>query len=793
MGMSQRYWFWGYILCGLSLFSACYVVKNPPENEPFVVSLRVRNKTPHSNTQENLLVAKIKDKNDLNPLVNSYFGIKFLKSPPAFQENRIPLSIQHLQSELAYNGYFHSVVGYEMRTRFVKKKHRQKRKKSQTQIQERVYLTYRVNLGKPYYIKSLVYHIARPEIMRAFRREELAKIIIAKQEVFSIERVQAEISRILSIAQNIGFINLSEKHFDFALDTLHNQIIISDSVAVASVNKNRKERRELNVHIYLNVAAEDSAQVFKQYYLQNLYFFPDNKAGNTIANKATGQQIPNYRANFTPYQRVHINSERYSVLPLVLDKLNIMNPRHIFVQKDYNLTIKRFLQTNIWSLVNFKLDYRADTMLNGKLYGRFDLLAHMQKAKRFNANIELGLSLNTTPRTVLFALPNKTLVTGVKGALTIKNLFRTALQTQIIAHAGIETFLNFAPQISILLSEYSIDWLNHLPWLTPIDIFKHRKDIAKKTYFNLSAGLTDRLNFYNLQHLSFSYVWNVGVSKSNFEIALQPIQMSLTKLTKKPAFIVEEVHNRSLTHAFNQGFVAGIALSATKGIHYPNQPYDNSLVKFMVEESGLTWGFPLRYIKQDIYQYVRTELTFLHYHKFYKSSFVYRLLGGIGISFGGQQTLPFFKQFFAGGPNSMRAWNATRLGLGSSPLINFLSFKDRYGDLRLETNLEYRFNLLQADPVRIEGAVFTDIGNIWNRKLIEGESEGSVFHFGNLFRDLAVAGGAGIRLAMSFLVLRLDAALRLKDPIYAPSKQWINPENLHPRNIQLQIGLGYPF
>lgn len=800
MGMCQRNRFLGWINSILSLFlfsplflSSCYVVKNPPKDEPFVVSLQIKNKTPHSNAQENQLVAKIKEKNDLNPISNSYFGIKILKDPPAFQENKIAISIQHLQSELAYNGYFQSKVAYQMRMRKINKR--------KTGEEKRVYLTFKVYLGKPYYLNSLIYHIPRPEIMSAFKREVLPEIIIAKNEIFSIERVRDEISKILSTAHNIGFINLGEKHFDFALDTLQVPTKISENVIQVISNSVAKKSRKINVHIYLRVPKEDSAQAFKQYYLQNLYFFPDIQSDekNSFPSKSEKTfntiNLQDSLKGFQPYQGVYINpSGVYSVMPLVLDKLNIMNPRQLFVKKDYNLTLKQFLQTNIWSLVNFKPYYASDTVIKGRPYGRFDLVANLHKAKPFNANLELGLSLNTTPRTVLFALPNKTLVTGVKGSLTIKNLFRTALQTQIIARAGIETFLNFAPQISILLSEYSIDWLNHLPWLTPIDIFKHRKDIIKKTYFNLSTGLTDRLNFYSLQHLSFTYVWNVGVAKSHFEISLEPIHMSLTKLHKQSAFITEEEHNRSLTYAFNQGLVAGMLLSATKGVYYPNAPYDNSLFKIQIEESGMSWGFPLNYVEQDLYQYIRTEFTFLHYHKFYKSSLVYRFLVGVGISFKeSNPTLPFFKQFFVGGPNSMRAWNTTHLGLGSSPLINSLRFQDRYGDIRIETNLEYRFNLFKIDPVRIEGAVFSDIGNIWNRKLVPLEVEGSVFRFRNLYTDLAMAGGFGIRFAVSFLIFRLDTALRLKDPIYAPGKQWINTNNLNLKNIQLQIGLGYPF
>src|SRR5258708_29967708 len=48
-----------------------------------------------------------------------------------------------------------------------------------------------------------------------------------------------------------------------------------------------------------------------------------------------------------------------------------------------------------------------------------------------------------------------------------------------------------------------------------------------------------------------------------------------------------------------------------------------------------------------------------------------RAYAGAGFAYGRdgngyEQTLPFYKAFFAGGPNSMRGWQVRQLGLGSS-------------------------------------------------------------------------------------------------------------------------------
>lgn len=773
---------WVAAVCMCLLFPSCYIIREAPVNEPFIVAYQLKNKAPNANIKEAILINSLKHQNNLFIQQKNYLGIKVLKAPPVFDSMKMLLSIEDMQHTLARNGYFFSRIEYSTRIKRVKIN---KKRQSADNMQTRVFVDFLANLGKPYYISSFVYHLNDTSFKGILKQQILPSVQIRKQEPFAVEKVNQEISRIVSAAHNVGMMNLTEKHFDFLLDTLPSPPQASDTVLVSSSSlKLKKNKHYLRVHIFLNpLARSDSAQVFKQFFLRNLYFLPDVSPLDSIENRA-----------FQPYQRIFIDSGNRFIRPLVLDRLNTIQPRSIFSQVDYNFTIKKFINTNIWSVVNLRPKDRKDTLIGNKHYEIFDLHAFLNRQKRFNVNGELGVSFNTTPRTILFTLPNRTLATSVKTSFTAKNVMRLGLETQVVFRAGVETIVNLAPKISVLLSEYSVDVLNHVPWLAPFDFYKRGKASIKETYFNLSAGLTDRSAFYKLKYASFVYAWRVNLPDLRWDISLQPIQTSLTFLTRRPAFIAEEAVNASLAFAFNQGVVAGLAFSTSKAINYRNNARHSSVLRLNVEESGLSWGRVIQALHQPVYRYLRTEFSFIHYLKLYKSTLAYRAIAGVGINFNPRElTLPFFKQFFAGGPNSMRGWNATRLGLGSSPLINFLQFKDRYGDIRLETNLEYRFDIFTLGLVNIEGACFMDIGNIWNRKLLPQEYPGSVFSFKTLLQDVAVAAGTGLRVGISFLILRLDAALRLKDPVYPRKQQWVHPDNLDFRNIQLQIGLGYPF
>ena len=145
-----------------------------------------------------------------------------------------------------------------------------------------------------------------------------------------------------------------------------------------------------------------------------------------------------------------------------------------------------------------------------------------------------------------------------------------------------------------------------------------------------------------------------------------------------------------------------------------------------------------------------------------------RAFAGIGYNYTVSQslgvTLPFYKQFIAGGPNSMRAWGLRQLGLGSSLLSDTsTTFSDRYGDMQLEANLEYRYPIAHFSSVNINGALFADAGNIWNVRK-DPNNPNSEFDINRLGKDIALGVGTGLRFDFSYFLIRVDMGIKLKDP-----------------------------
>ncbi len=219
-------------------------------------------------------------------------------------------------------------------------------------------------------------------------------------------------------------------------------------------------------------------------------------------------------------------------------------------------------------------------------------------------------------------------------------------------------------------------------------------------------------------------------------------------------------------------------------------------------------------MRDKIYQYIKVEAEFRRVTQWRKTSFGYRFFGGIGYNYSDDpvigQSLPFFKQFVAGGPYSMRAWGIRQLGLGSSLLSDTSStFRDRYGDIQLELNLEYRFPITTIGGVKVNSAVFTDIGNIWNLKN-NVENPNSRLTFDRLYRDIAIAAGTGLRFDFNYFLIRFDFAYKVKDPARRSNNGWMSIKDFEWRNHEyettstsgsflkrnnfaFQLGIGLPF
>jgi outer membrane protein assembly factor BamA len=101
-------------------------------------------------------------------------------------------------------------------------------------------------------------------------------------------------------------------------------------------------------------------------------------------------------------------------------------------------------------------------------------------------------------------------------------------------------------------------------------------------------------------------------------------------------------------------------------------------------------------------------------------------------------------------------------------------------------SLEYRFPIYGF----LNGAFYTDAGNIWLRKY-NPDFPGGKFELTQLGKQLAMDAGMGFRFDFSFFIFRIDWALRIKNP--QQEIKWLNSEDFRFRSAIWNFGIGYPF
>jgi outer membrane protein assembly factor BamA len=214
----------------------------------------------------------------------------------------------------------------------------------------------------------------------------------------------------------------------------------------------------------------------------------------------------------------------------------------------------------------------------------------------------------------------------------------------------------------------------------------------------------------------------------------------------------------------------------------------NGLSNLANAESG-------KFLGLEYAQYAKVDLDLRYYFRPVEEHVIAtRLFAGVGIPIGNSLSLPYIKQFFSGGPNSVRAFRIRSIGPGSyQPDQNSTSsFFDQSGDIRLEANMEYRFPIFSF----LKGALFIDAGNIWlwneNAALPGGKFSK------NLLNELAVGTGVGLRVDVQFFVIRLDLATPLRYPYLIDGERWSNAWDISSKtwrreDLNFNFAIGYPF
>lgn len=600
---------------------------------------------------------------------------------------------------------------------------------------KRVTVTYSVTLGRRYRIGNVSFAVPDGEFKEDFYADTAA-VSIRPGDFLSEDALEKETERAASMFRRKGYFGFTKNYFSFEADTLARRDTADLLMTVKEYTRNQ---------------TAEYARPHRKYFFGDVSISYDND--------------------------LRFNDR-------VLKNICTIRPGAMYDEREVNTTYSRLSALRLFSGVNVALNPRDSGIVD------CDISLTKSRMQGFKVNLE--------------GSTNSTGLIGISPQVSYyhKNIF----------HGGQWLNLGFLGNFqfkyddrSVKSNEFGVSAGLSFPEFLglPNSIF-HGPSLPR-TEINASYNYQNRPE-YTRNMISTSYGYSGSLRNGKFFYQFYPIQAKIVRLTNlDPNFYTTLSGNPFMRDAYQNHFDVGSGLVAyytTSTALVPKETYEYA--RLQLDASGNVLSLFNKAMRRDDYgsrliwntpysQYIRTELTLGKTFVFGKNggqALAIRLLGGVGYAYGNSSTIPFEKQFYSGGANSMRGWQARSLGPGNSKADTTFVIPSQTGDVKLEANLEYRFPMFW----KLCGAVFTDVGNIWILKETDGD-DGSHTHFDlkNLAASLAADWGIGLRVDLNFLILRLDMGMKVYDPSLDTAR-WRSPSQwLKKDGYTLHFGVGYPF
>ncbi|MBS1589092.1 MAG: BamA/TamA family outer membrane protein [Bacteroidetes bacterium] len=702
---------------------------------------------------------------------------KMLERPVIYDSAMVIRSTNNIRSYLFNQGYFYPQV--EDTTIFSGQK---------------ATVVYRIKTGINFQIRKTILNVDDSTI-RSLVKSSMNETILKEGLPFSMNLLEQERSRITNFLREQGYYKFTQENVvDFQLDTF-NKDLVRDvynpfEVAINFITA-QKTHRNPTLDIRITIRAENHSDVYRRYAISDITVFPDF-TGREDVNNST-MIVRNLNGVSFRYHKRYVKER-------VILKHIFLEEGKFYSQTDYDATINKLNQLGVFQTIRIFL-LNDSTKEQTDNTGWLKAYIVMTPSKRYDITTSFDVSTGTTY--VLGAMPAISLrnFNLGKGA----NLLTTSVSGGVESNYNNEVGNGFFQHFSLLTKTFSANANVSLPkFLGPFGN-RFTKGNTPRTIIGIGTSLLDRLNYFTLTNTTanFTYNWR-ETDKKTWEFS--PSFINIVRLPKtSDSFQTLLDSNSYLKNSYRPTFIEGENVAFTFSNQIANKGRSYSYVRLALEEAGGLMGAVSNFgiSNFNFSQYFRFDFDTRRYINRRRSQLAFRFYGGIGIPYGNSPTLPYIKQYFVGGGYSIRGWRIRTLGPGSYYNPNDQNSNqiiDRTGDIKLEANGEYRFDMLQlfSGGIKVRGALFADAGNIWLTQP-SASYPGGDFNFSQLGNDIAISAGAGARFDLAgFFIIRLDAAFPMKIPYNSIYNYggWTGPfikHNWGMSDILLNIALGYPF
>ena len=595
--------------------------------------------------------------------------------------------------------------------------------------------------------------------------QQKAESLLKPGMPYQLSQLEGERNRLAQAGIEQGFFGLNSENFYYYLDTTLTQH---------------------QVGLYLRVAPPQDGRPLRRHYIGRTAIYP------TYLLEEQGADLRMDTFQMEEFQ--FIQSQDYVELP-VLKRAVLQREGELYVHSLQQKTVNRLLGLGPFKFVNLKYQLREeqDTLfLDRQLFLTpsltQDFSAELEASSLESNSLGSALNINYTHRNFLGGAEN----------------FSVDLSTGLLTQLGKD--IRFINSFNI-----SLDGRLSFPsLLIPFGLIRPERAWQARSTAALGTEFERRTAQYTLQSFrgKFAYQWQPG---SLHQHEFSPLQLTwVDTRNTSSAFDERLMANPRLRASFGNYLIAGAAYQYNYSEQKPQQRDDYFSLQSRAELAGnLFYGLssvlkagqekPYQLFGIPFAQFLRLEADARYHHYLNRGSWIVRSTIGAALPYANSDAIPYIRQFFVGGANSIRAFKLRELGPGSNTdgFNPDLGVSDQTGDIKLELNAEYRFPLFSY----LHGAFFVDAGNIWlTGTAAEGaqESDG-LFEWNNFYKEIAVGAGLGLRLDITYFVLRLDMAFPLHRPFPDEGFRWVIDEiapgsrRWRQDNLVINLALGYPF
>lgn len=694
-------------------------------------------------------VKKLKAKRDRilkrrkDKIVNGTWLSNTIGEKPAFYDSAtVEFSRKQLELYLNTKGFFEASVTYTVSTK-----------------NKRTLITYNVTENQPHLMSEVAIKIQdeklKPLLEDDFKQHSLLKV----GNNFDVEKITAERDRITKKLKNSGYFDFERQNIYFNVDsTMRDHQVTVDLILTNPEGKKHHTLYNVKKITYsediLKATKIDSTSLngiqykysSKRKMSQKILDRNIKIRPNSYYNFSDAQVTQRLLSNLNSFKFVNINYQK-------LDSNNLIAYINTSNMKKYGLTTEGGVNVNINQGQSLPGPFISSTWMSRRFFRGYELF-----------EISGKYSFQSQPNITDGSQAYKTREAGVNASLTFPKL--------LFPFGVNDLFWRTIPKTRLTIG-YS-------------DVVRVEYDRSSINGAVTYSGFWSKNSRWNFSILDINVV-NTRRISSDFSDYLDELESQGNNL--KQSFNPAIISNMNFTYIFNNN---DVTQNKKAKFYLFNIEFGGALYS-IYRNANKQWGdknadntiFGLPY-----YEYFKTNFDVRKYYPITKTSSInFRINTGIAIPYGSQDnpTLPYEKFYFAGGLNSIRAWEPRRLGPGTYANYNSdgsVNYKfEQPGEMILEGSVEYRTKIIGF----IHGAAFVDFGNVW-MVTVDDARDGADFKKNSIPKELAVGAGLGLRLDFSFLIFRWDVGVKMWDPATQSTVPW---DNTH--KIVHNIGIGYPF